>query len=182
MREGPHYMKRPENMRLVFMAIFVLLLIGLAAGSLQADARSTSLDPAQLEAISDAVMEVVVPKPTKDSLQYEKPLSFDYLPYTFRTDKYYSIGTAFAISPSEFLSAAHVIRIGEGSQFKDVFLRDREGKVYSIEKVLKYSLNRDFVVFSLQNVTAKRFLQVNMNARLNQKVSAVGNALYIEYA
>jgi serine protease Do len=170
-------MKKTGNMRLVFMVIFVFLLSGLAAVPLWADTKGTSLDPAQLEAISDEVMEVVVPKPTNDSLQYEKPLSFDYLPYTFRTDKYYSIGTAFAISPLEFLSAAHVMNIGEGSQFKEVFLRDKEGKVYSIDKILKYSLNRDFVVFSLRDMRAKRFLQVNMNPRLNQKVYAVGNAL-----
>jgi serine protease Do len=159
-----------------FMVVFFLLLSGFA-GSLRADTKSISLDSLQLDTISDAVMEVVVPKPTKDSLQYEKPLSFDYLPYVFRTDKYYSIGTAFAIGPSEFLSAAHVMNIGGGSQFKEVLLRDKEGKVYSIDNILKYSLNRDFVVFSLSNMSVKRFLQVNMNARLNQKVYAVGNAL-----
>jgi len=169
-------MKRSGTIRLGFAVVVFLLLSGYT-GPLLADTKSTSMDPTQLDVIGDAVMEVVVLKPTTDSLQYEKPLSLDYLPYTFRTDKYYSIGTAFAIGPSEFLSAAHVIRVGEGSQFKDVFLRDKEGKVFAIDKILKYSLNRDFVVFSLQNVTAKRFLQVNMNARLNQKVYAVGNAL-----
>jgi serine protease Do len=176
-REGTRYMKRSETIKLRFMAISFLLLIGFFVGPLRADTKSTSLDSAQLEAISDEVMEVVVPKPTKDSLQYEKPLSFDYLPYAFRTDRYYSIGTAFAISPSEFLSAAHVMNIGEGSQFKEVLLRDKEGKVYFIDKILKYSLNRDFVVFSVRDITVKRFLQVNMNPRLNQKVYAVGNAL-----
>jgi serine protease Do len=169
-------MKRSGTIQLGFAVVVFLLLSGYT-GPLLADTKSTLMDPTQLDVIGDAVMEVVVLKPTTDSLQYEKPLSLDYLPYTFRTDKYYSIGTAFAIGPSEFLSAAHVIKVSEGSQFKDVFLRDKEGKVFAIDKILKYSLNRDFVVFSLQNVTAKRFLQVNMNARLNQKVYAVGNAL-----
>jgi serine protease Do len=169
-------MKRSRNVQLGFMVVFFLLLSGFA-GSLRADTKGTSLDSLQLDAISDAVMEVVVPKPTKDSLQYEKTLSFDYLPYAFRTDKYYSIGTAFAIGPSEFLSAAHVMNIGGGSQFKEVLLRDKEGKVYAIDKILKYFLNRDFVVFSLRDITAKRVLRINMNPRLNQKVYAVGNAL-----
>jgi hypothetical protein len=116
-------------------------------------------------------------KPTKDSLQYEKPLPMDLIPYSIRTDKYYSIGTAFAISPSEFVSAAHVMNLGSGSQFKEAFLRDRQGNVYPIEKVLKYSKNRDFIVFSLRNAKVKKFLLVNKSPRLNQKVYAVGNAL-----
>jgi hypothetical protein len=130
-----------------------------------------------MDTISEAVYEVVVLKPTKDSLQYERPLPMELMPYSIRTDKYYSIGTAFAISPSEFVSAAHVMNLGSGSQFKEAFLRDRQGKVYSIEKVLKYSKNRDFIVFSLYNAKAKRFLSVNKNPRLNRKVYAVGNAL-----
>jgi V8-like Glu-specific endopeptidase len=130
-----------------------------------------------MDAICNAVYEVVAPKPTNDSLQYEKPLPMDLLPYSVRTDKYYPVGTAFAISPSEFVSAAHVMNLGGRSQFKEIFLRDKEGKVYSIEKVLKYSKNRDFIVFSLHHAKAKGFLPTNMNPRLNQKVYAVGNAL-----
>ena len=139
--------------------------------------KDASLGSPVMDAISEAVYEVVVLKPTKDSLQYEKLLPMDLIPYSIRTDKYYSIGTAFAIGPSEFVSAAHVMNLGSGSQFKEVFLRDRQGKVYSIEKVLKYSKNRDFIVFSLRNAKAKRFLPVNKTPRLNQKVYAVGNAL-----
>ena len=139
--------------------------------------KDASLSSQVMDTISEAVYEVVVLKPTKDSLQYEKPLPVDLLPYSVRTDKYYSIGTAFAISPSEFVSAAHVLNLGSGSQFKEAFLRDREGKVYAIEKVLRYSKNRDFIVFSLHNGKARRFLPVNKNPRLNQKVYAVGNAL-----
>jgi hypothetical protein len=130
-----------------------------------------------MDAISDAVYEVVVLKPTKDSLQYEKPLPMDLLPYSVRTDKYYSIGTAFAISPSEFVSAAHVMNLGSGSQFKEIFLRDKEAKVYPIGKILKYSKNRDFIVFSLLNAKAKGFLPTNKSPLVNQKVYAVGNAL-----
>ncbi|HVP77255.1 MAG TPA: serine protease [Thermodesulfobacteriota bacterium] len=146
-------------------------------GLSETSSKEASLSSREMDTISEAVYEVVVLKPTKDSLQYEKPLPIDLLPYSVRTDKYYSIGTAFAISPSEFVSAAHVLNLGSGSQFKEAFLRDREGKVYAIEKVLKYSKNRDFIVFSLHNGKSRRFLPVNKTPRLNQKVYAVGNAL-----
>jgi serine protease Do len=169
-------MKALRNRLIVVWAFLFPFLIG-CAGLSGTPPRGTSLDSRMMDAISDAVYEVVVPKPVKDSLQYEKPLPMDLLPYSIRTDKYYSIGTAFAISPSEFVSAAHVMNLGSGSQFKEIFLRDREGKVYSVDKVLKYSKNRDFIVFSLRDATAKRFLPLNKSPRLNQKVYAVGNAL-----
>ena len=169
-------MKALRNVLVVVSVFLFLYLIG-CAGFHGADPKGTTLDSRVMDAISDAVYEVVEPKPTTDSLQYEKPLPMDLLPYSVRTDKYYSIGTAFAISPSEFVSAAHVMNLGSGSQFKEIFLRDREGKVYSIGKVLKYSKNRDFIVFSLLNAKAKGFLPTNKNPRVNQKVYAVGNAL-----
>ncbi len=144
------------------------------SGTLPVDA---SLPGEALEAVSNAVLEVVVPKPEKDSLRYEKPLPMDLVPYSIRTDKYYSIGTAFAISPTRFVSAAHVMLIGSGSQFKEAYLRDRKGAIYGIDKIIKYSRNRDFVVFTLKNWTAARYLPVNETPQLNQKVFAVGNAL-----
>ncbi len=162
-------------MAVVLMGLF-LYVVG-CAGLPGAASKDSSLDSRVMDTISGAVYEVVVLKPTKDSLQYEKPLPMDLMPYSIRTDKYYSVGTAFAISPSEFVSAAHVMNLGSGSQFKEAFLRDRQGKVYSIEKVVKYSKNRDFIVFSLHDAKAKRFLPVNKSPRLNQKVYAVGNAL-----
>ncbi len=167
-------MKELKTMGILVIGFF--LCVG-CAGLPGAASKDASLSPRVMDTISEAVYEVVVLKPTKDSLQYEKPLPMDLLPYSMRTDKYYSIGTAFAISPSEFVSAAHVMNLGSGSQFKEAFLRDREGRVYSIEKVLKYSKNRDFIVFSLHKGKARRFLPVNKNPRLNQKVYAVGNAL-----
>jgi serine protease Do len=169
-------MKVLRNRWFVVWAFLFTYLIG-CAGLSGTPPKGDTLDSRVMDAISDAVYEVVVLKPTKDSLQYERTLPMDLLPYSIRTDKYYSIGTAFAISPSEFVSAAHVMNPGSGSQFKEIFLRDKEGKVYSIDKVIKYSKNRDFIVFSLRHATAKRFLPLNKNPRLNQKVYAVGNAL-----
>jgi hypothetical protein len=136
-----------------------------------------SLSPQAFETVSNAVLEVVVPKPAKDSLKYEKPLPMDLIPYAVRNDKYYSIGTAFAISPTQFVTASHVMLIGSESQYSDVCLRDKAGKIYQIDKILKYSLDRDFVVFSLKNMTMKRFLPVSTSPQVNQKVFAVGNAL-----
>jgi hypothetical protein len=169
-------MKASKNTMIIALGGIFLCLVG-CAGLPGPASKNASLGPRVMDTISEAVYEVVVLKPTKDSLQYEKPLPMDLIPYSIRTDKYYSIGTAFAISSSEFVSAAHVMNLGSGSQFKEAFLRDRQGKVYAIEKILKYSKNRDFIVFSLGNARVKKFLSVNKSPRVNEKVYAVGNAL-----
>lgn len=136
-----------------------------------------SLDRKTMELVDSATFEVVVRKPTKDSLSYEKPLPFDLLPYAVRTDAYYSLGTAFAIAPDRFVSADHVLSLGVESQFKEFFLRDKDGNVYPIDKIFKYSDRRDFVVFSLKGKKSGRFFDVNTQPEMNGKVFAVGNAL-----
>jgi tetratricopeptide (TPR) repeat protein len=159
---------------------FLILIVTAACGFLcflNTATAETSLDSNTLNLVSNTVFEVVVQKPVEDSLTYEKPLPLDLLPYSIRTDKYYSIGSAFAISPTEFVTAVHVMDVVLNSQFKEVYLRDKDKNVYRIDKIIKYSERRDFVVFSLKDKTAKEFLQVNTKPGINEKVFAVGNAL-----
>jgi len=153
-----------------FAFVFALLL---------APARGfgADLDRGVIEAVSDATFEVVVLKPTKDSLSYERPLPMDLIPYAIRKDPYYSVGTAYAIGPNQWVTAAHVLGLGRASQLKTYRLRDRQGKVYDIDQILKYSLRRDFVVFNLKSAPDVRPLTVSKNAQVNDKVYAVGNAL-----
>jgi serine protease Do len=136
-----------------------------------------SLGKKALELINKAVYEVVVLKPTKDSLTYERPLPLDLLPYVERTDKYLSVGTAFAISPTEFMSASHVLSLGTESQYKDYYIRDGNGALYAIDTILNYSDRRDFVVFTVKNRVSGEYLSLNASPELNSKVYAVGNAL-----
>ncbi|RJQ20304.1 MAG: tetratricopeptide repeat protein [Nitrospiraceae bacterium] len=161
-------------MKYSLIIILMLIVCAFTAGIASAD---TSLDESTLNLISNAVFEVVVPKPVEDSLTYEKPLPLELLPYYIRTDDYYSIGSAFAISPTEFVTAVHVMNLALNSQYKEVYLRDKDKNVYSIDKITKYSERKDFVVFSLKDKTAKDFLEINLKPQINQKVFAVGNAL-----
>ncbi len=169
-------MKALRNVQVIISVLFFPYLLGCAVFQ-GPSSDEAALNSRVMDAICVSVYEVVVAKPVNDSLQYEKPLPMDLLPYSMRTDKYYSVGTAFAISSSEFVSAAHVMNLGSASQFKEIFLRDRKGKVYSVGKILKYSKGKDFIVFSLRDAKAKGFLPTNKRPRVNQKVYAVGNAL-----
>ena len=153
----------------------LLFLVTLLCG-----ANSTSavtLTPQVQAHVREATFEVVMKKPERDSLTYEKPLPLDQLPFTERTDKYRSVGTAFAIGPNTYVSAAHVFVVGFASQFGEPALRDSSGNVRALDKVLKYSSEEDFIVFSLKVPYKVAALEVNRTPVLDEPVLAVGNAL-----
>ena len=154
-------------------ALLVACTMWLVAANARADA---TLNPSLLPGIQSATFEVVAAKP-KDTLTYEKPLPLDLLPYQERTDKYYSIGTAFAIGPNTYVTAAHVLMVGYQSLWGPPELRDASGKVYAIDKIEKFALRRDFVVFSLKEPPKITPLVVDTKPGLNQVVYSVGNAL-----
>lgn len=154
----------------VFFLIFLFLL------PISAFAEEP-LSPQVLDTIKASVFEVIVPKPTKDSLTYKDPLPFNSLPFAVRNDHYYSIGTAFAIGSNRFVSAAHVMNLRVESQWEKPQLRDCNGKVYSIDQIVKYSERHDFIVFTLKDCTVATPLEINAYPKSNQRVFAVGNAL-----
>jgi serine protease Do len=154
-----------------------LLLLGTGLAGIAA-AHAATLDPAVLPRIEAATFEVVQAKPVADPLTYEKPLPLDLLQYQERTDKYHSIGTAFAIGPNRYVTAGHVLLAGVGSLWGPIELRDAKGKVYAIDKIEKFSLRKDFVVFSLATQPKDAAtLPVDAKPTLNTVVYAVGNAL-----
>jgi serine protease Do len=138
---------------------------------------AATLDPAVLPKVQAATFEVVIPKPVEDPLIYEKALPMELLPFQFRNDKYFSIGTAFALGDNRYVTAAHVLNIGIGSLLGVPALRDADGKVYAIDKIVKYSLQQDFVEFTLVGQPKGSALEVNTKPDLNAQVYAVGNAL-----
>lgn len=153
-----------------------ILVFAIAQGGLTI-AQAATLDPATLPKIEAATFEVVQAKPTTDPLTYEKPLPLELLPYQERTDKYYSIGTAFAIGHNRYVTAGHVLLAGMDSLWGAPELRDAKGHVYAIDKIEKFSLRKDFVVFSLVSPPRGSMLVPNTRPALNQVVYAVGNAL-----
>lgn len=139
-------------------------------------AQAISLDAALLPGIQAATFEVVAAKPENDPLRYEKPLPLDLIPFQERNDKYYSIGTAFSIGDGRYVTAAHVLLVGVNSLWGAPALRDNGGHVYAIDKVLKFSLERDFVVFSLKQAPPNAALPIASAATSGQAVFSVGNA------
>ncbi len=149
----------------------------IAFGCCALAAQAQFLDAPTQQKIRAATFEVVMLKPVDDPLTYEKPLPMELLPFQFRNDKYFSVGTAFAMGNHRFATAAHVFGLGIGSQWGTPALRDGNGKVYQIDKVLKYSTAQDFAVFSVADEPQVQPLDIGPHPTLNDPVYAVGNAL-----
>jgi serine protease Do len=148
-----------------------------AAACCCATAQAQFLDAPTQQKIRAATFEVVMLKPDEPNVSYEKPLPLDLLPYQFRNDKYFPAGTAFAIGEHRFVTAAHVLGLGIVSLWGTPAVRDSSGKVYQIDKVLKYSTAQDFAVFSVVDEPAVQPLDIGPHPALNEAVYAVGNAL-----
>ncbi|MGC1521997.1 MAG: TonB family protein [Steroidobacteraceae bacterium] len=140
-------------------------------------AAHATVTPELQHAIRVATFEVVMKKPEKDPVTYEKPLPLDLLPFIERNDAYQSIGTAFALGNNTYVTAAHVIGLGIGSQYGMPALRRSDGTVFAIDRILRFSQHEDFVVFSLLNDPAPAGFAVNRQPKLDDPVLAVGNAL-----
>lgn len=143
-----------------------------------AAAATHSLVSAELmKSIRAATFEVVLKKPESDPLQYDRPPPLDLLPFSIRNDKYESVGTAFAFAPGKFITAGHVSTSVSGSMWGTLSLRDAQGHVYPIDKVSRFSLDRDFMVFTASGVPQVAPLPTSTSFRFDTPVIAVGNAL-----
>jgi len=155
----------------------VVALLAAAALLLASAPVFAEMSPRIQQRVRAATFEVVMLKAEKDSLSYEKPLPLDLIPFQQRNDKFNPVGTAFAIGPNQFVSAAHVFGFSLGGPTVPR-LRGVDGKVYDIDEVQKYSEHEDYIVFTLRNAPARHAtLAIDRLPAMNQSVHAVGNAM-----
>ncbi len=152
-------------------------LLAAISFTLTSSTAFAEMNPRIQQRVRAATFEVVMLKAEKDSLSYEKPLPLDLIPFQQRTDKFNPVGTAFAIGPNQFVSAAHVFGFSLGGPTVPR-LRSADGKIHDIGEVQKYSEHEDYIVFTLRNAPARQAtLATDRQPALNQSVQAVGNAL-----
>jgi serine protease Do len=60
------------------------------------------------------------------------------------------VGTAFAIGPNEFVTAAHLFDKAIGSYFRHPVLMDSSRVRYPVGDILQFSEQQDYVIFSLE--------------------------------
>lgn len=151
------------------------LLVALAAHS-GLYAAKTSV-ATLLNSVNRSVFEVVIPKPEADPLTYEKPLPLDLIPFKVRNDKYYPVGSAFAINETLLVTAAHVLSLSYRTQLQPHMVRDASGKVYGIRNICAFSGYIDAAAFTIDRAGPLRKLPVSGRYDLNSQVYAIGNAL-----
>lgn len=157
----------------VSILLAAALLVVLQAAPATASALTTELQ----KQVRAATFEVVIRKPAKDQVTYEKPPPLELIPFTERNDAYWSVGSAFAIGPNTFVTAAHVILVGVGSQFGVPAIRDSAGNVFTVDRIVKFALHEDFVVFTVLGAPAVAPLPTSTTPALDDAVFAVGDAL-----
>lgn len=150
---------------------------GVQAPAAPATFAGGPVSPGLMAAIRAGTFEVVLRKTETDPLAYEKPLPMELLPFAVRNDAYKSIGTAFAIAPGTFVTAAHVFTAASGSQLGVPALRDAKGKVYPVDLVTQFSPDKDFLVFTVSGAPQVEPLPTSTTIQVDTPVIAVGNAL-----
>lgn len=155
----------------------LLLPCLLAAAALQG--QETSLAPAAKARVSESSFEVVVPRPdpAKDPVSYEKELPWDLVPFNLRNDPYISIGTAFAVSRNELVTAHHVFRGLHASMgYRTCFIRDAKQNVWEVDRIVALDEQRDVIRFTVKGRTFERWLDLRPGFKENEPVFTVGNA------
>ena len=133
---------------------------------------------ANVQRLNQGVFQVVVPRVEDDGITYKEPLPYDLLPFDQRHDKFVGVGTAFAISPWRFVTAAHLFAAPFGTLIQHYYVRNSTGVPHEIGSITKYSQYRDLVEFTLLDAPTNVVpLEVRGNPMIGEPVRTVGNAL-----
>jgi hypothetical protein len=154
------------------------LAVLLASCSTTQSGPGSGLSQAAFDLAQNAVFEVVQLKPVEDATVYEKELDWSTVPFSIRNDKYNSIGTAFAISGTELITAFHVINLGfESMVYNQYYIRSKAGEVFEVDQVVGGSNEKDFLIFTVKGKTFDTYFEFEKRFREGQQVFSVGNAL-----
>jgi len=156
--------------------IYLLILMGMmtACSSNQFNNSFGFFSAKTMNLVQSAVFEVIIEKPLNDPIIYEREINWENVPYAIRTDKYNSIGTAFAISRTELISAFHVFELNTSV---DYFIRDTNGNIFEIDQIKGGCNEKDILIFSVKEKIFDNFFQFENNSRIGSPVFSVGNAL-----
>jgi hypothetical protein len=134
---------------------------------------SRPLNAKMLNLAYDAVFEIVLEKPADEQIEYEEEINWEFVPFHIRTDKYDSIGTAFAISRTELMTAFHVM---EGDHEK-YYVRDSRKNIYEVDTVTGGSKEKDYLIFTVKGKTFNKIFKFERKYNIGDPVFSIGNAL-----
>jgi serine protease Do len=127
--------------------------------------------------IRSSVFEVVLARPADTGATYFSRLPLESVPLRERRDSVWSIGTAFAVGKDTLVTASHVLWDAQRRSWTAPMIRDQEGHVHRIGRMLKFSNQQDFAMFLCPGMNVRAPLRSAPEPRIGQVVHAVGNAL-----
>lgn len=161
-----------EKQKVIAIVVGLVLVIGLGFVFYS---NSGPIPSKVYRMAQDMVFEVVVKKPTEDKIVYDKELDLSIIPFYDRNDEYKSIGTAFAISKTELISAFHCFHFGS-PVYDTYFIRDSKGSVYEIDQITGGSNEKDFIIFTVKDKTFKKYFKFKKKYKAGTPVISIGNA------
>ena len=132
-----------------------------------------SLNAKILNLANNAVFEVVLEKHDDEQIEYEEEINWDFVPYHIRSDKYNSIGTAFAISKTELMTAFHVMD-GDSEKY---YVRDSQKNIYEVDTITGGSKEKDYLIFTVKGKTFNKIFKFERKYNIGDMVFSIGNAL-----
>ena len=80
------------------------------------------------------------------------------------------VGTAYCIGDGTLATAAHVFDQTLGGRYDAPVLRDRRGRIYPVDRVLRYSMPDDFVVFTATGLETRRAPHTNTSGEVTNRL------------
>lgn len=140
------------------------ILAGACLNPPLASASSAGLDDPVKQAIVDCTFEVLAQSPAAAS----NTRALGPAPLVRVA------GSAFCFDDGELATAAHVFEPVLGGRFEVPFVRDRDGRTYKVESVLRYSMSSDFVTFRVAGLAPR-------TARPHNSSNDIGTTLYLAW-
>ena len=140
------------------------MLSGLCLMSPLALAGAAKIDGRVKQAILDCTFEVLAQSPQRTS----DTRAFSPAPLVRVA------GSAFCFGDGELATAAHVLEPVFGGRFEVPFVRDRDGRTYKVESVVRYSMRDDFVTFRVAGLQPRE-------ARPHNVSNEIGTTLYLAW-
>ena len=164
------------QMRIKIQSVFILALTSLMISCLsdRSSRHFGLLSDKTINLVQKAVFEVIIEKPIDDQILYDRELNWESVPYAIRTDEYNSIGTAFAISNTELISAFHVFGINPSLTY---MIRDSNGNIFEVDQIKGGCNERDFIIFTVKSKRFDDYFQFENIKKMGNPVFSVGNAL-----
>ena len=140
------------------------VLSGLCLLSPFAHAGADPIDSRVKQAILDCTFEVLAQSPPATS----DTRAFSPAPLVRVA------GSAFCFGDGELATAAHVLEPVFGGRFAVPFVRDRNGRTYEVESVVRYSMRDDFVTLRVAGLPPR-------DARPHNASNEIGARLYLAW-